>query len=115
MIVIGFQNDDICLACNPADVQNCVEPVELEGSDRTLLATVIPGRPLARWKSGRDTLVVSLWKPSEGDWTTEFYAAKVMKGVCDRIREDMRAYFLDFTEWRTLTMLEQFVVADAAT
>jgi hypothetical protein len=60
-------------------------------------------------------LVASLWKPSKGDWTTEFHEAKVMKGLCDRIREDMTGHSFDLTESSMLTMLEQFVVADATT
>jgi hypothetical protein len=76
MIVIHYQSDEIRIADNQADVENSVESVELKGNVWTSTPTVIPDRPLTRWEFSRESLILVLWKPSEGDWITQIYEAK---------------------------------------
>jgi hypothetical protein len=113
MIVIHCQSDEIRIVDNPADVKNSVESMELEENVWTSRPILIPDRPLTRWEVSRESLVLVLWKPGEGDWITQYYEAKVMKRLYDETGEEMRSYFLDLKESGKLIMPEHFIVADA--
>jgi hypothetical protein len=118
MIVVTQPSEGVCIAYSPTAQyrgrQQFVEPMQFEGNSWTPLPTVFPEKPQQRWEFARDTQVLALWKPADGEWTTEFYEAKVVSRPSDRANEEVRGYLLAFTEFGQAVIPEQYVVADAS-
>jgi hypothetical protein len=115
MIVVAYQ-EQVCMAYDPT----ALGLAEFQFDEWTPLTTVIPDKPQQRWEFSQGTTVLSLLPQSQsthvdGDWSMEFFPAKVVKRPCDRVGDEERGYLLNFgeksDEWRdSFVVPEQFVV-----
>ncbi|OHT07851.1 hypothetical protein TRFO_23796 [Tritrichomonas foetus] len=109
MIVLKFEKQ-ICYVCDPTTNESKLAIIELKIDDWTPLPTIIPETPISRYEHWRQSEVLALWQEN-GEWTTVFYPAKVVKRPSDKPSDDqVRGYTLDFGENMVINVPEQFIV-----
>ncbi|OHT10211.1 hypothetical protein TRFO_20495 [Tritrichomonas foetus] len=100
-----------CEAFDPTadDLEKEIKVVQFKDDDWTPLPTIIPERPIKRWEHTKSSTVLSLF-PEAGEWTTEFYLAKVLAQPSERSDSDERGYELEFEDNSVHIVSEKFVV-----
>lgn len=112
LYIIESYTNHICLAYDPADINNGIHSVSLKENEWTPMPLILPEKPVKRYEHTNASEVLSLYREKDDDeWTTEFYKAKVIKIPSERQGEDVRGYLLLFEGSEPpLVVPEKFVI-----
>lgn len=111
LYIVDSYDHNICKAYDPDKIDIEMELISLKKDDWISLTTIITEKPLKRWEFLKNSIVLSLFQLEGGDWTNEFYPARVVVIPSERPDEDVRGYVLEFERFSTRQIVPESFIA----